>query len=236
MSKEVTETKDTSVAEVSFADFGDTEFQQTDVVIPKVLLMQGLSKLVTEGKAKFGDFADSLSGTVLGSIDEPIDFIPFYMKKTWIVSRKDGDRWQFDHIEECTPMNENKKWEETIDGQLYKNEKSMNFFVLLADNPTMPYVLQFKSTSLKTGRELATQMYVINRAAGQTPASKIMSLSGSRVTKDGNTFAVFKTGVSKDAEQSQVMSCLEWLKIVKSGEARVDESDSAPQAETKPQF
>lgn len=233
---EVVESGSKEVAPVSFADFGDTEFGKDDVVIPKILLMQGLSKLVTEGKAKFGDFADSLSGAVLGSIDEPLDFIPFYMSKTWIVSRKEGDRWQFDHIEDCTPLNENKKWEEVVDGVQYKNEKSMNFYVLLADNPTMPYLLQFKSTSLKTGKELATQMYVINKAAGLTPASKVMSLSGSRVTKDGNTFAVYKTGVSRDAENGEVSGCLEWLGTIKSGAAKVDDSDLSASAAPKPQF
>lgn len=236
MGKEVTKKASTEVAPVDLDAFGGGNMSSEDVVIPKVLTMQGLSKLVTEGKAKFGDFVDSLNSEVLGDIEKGLEFIPFHLEKTWVVSRKEGNRYMFDHTEPVTAANENKKWEEVIDGKEYKNEKAFNFYCIMPHDPSIPYLLQFKSTSLKAGRELATQMYIKNRAAGKVPPAKVMVLSGSRISNDKGTFAVLKTGIERDSSQEEIMNCLEWFKTISAGGAKVHDEGAAQAQDTKPQF
>lgn len=235
MSKEVTTTQGSEVLDQSamLGAFGDVSLSATDVVIPKILAMQGMSKLALEGKASVGQFVDSISNEVVGSIDEPLEFIPFHLTKTWIVSKWNGQKYKFSHIEDVTPQNENRQWEEEIDGEKIKNEKSFNFYCLRPEDMSLPCVISFKGTSQRTGRELATQMYVKNRAVGKVPPAMVMTLSGSRETKEGNTFIVLKTATSRSSTTEEIMACLDWFKAV--GGYKVDDSDLAPEQAAAPQ-
>jgi hypothetical protein len=55
----------------------------SDIIIPKVLLMQAISQLVEQDKAKQGDFVHSLDEVVVGAKeDKPVEFIVLGMFKT----------------------------------------------------------------------------------------------------------------------------------------------------------
>ena len=236
MEQEMTTTETNTPAAYDLDAFGSGPLATDDIVIPKVLIMQGLSKQVADGKAKLGDLVDSLSGEVIGNIeDAPLEFVPFHLEKVWIVSEKKGNRYFFSHIEPVTAINENKKWEEVVDGKEMKNEKSFNFYAILPSDPSIPYVIQFKSTSLKAGKELATQMFVKNRAAGKVPPAKVMALAGTKVSNDKGTFAVTKTNIVRDSEAGEIGTCLEWYTTIKGGAAKVHD-DSAPASSEQPQF
>jgi hypothetical protein len=238
MEKEIIDRSEGEVGEaIDLDSFGASPLSSQDIIMPKILVMQGLSKLVTDGKAKLGDFVDSMTSEVIGHIeDKPIEFIPFHLDKLWIVSKKDGNRYFFDHVEPVTAANENKSWEETKDGAEWKNEKSFNFYSLLTSDPSIPYVIQFKSTSLKTGRNLAAQMYVKNRADNLVPCAKSMFLAGSKVSNDKGTFAVLATDVSRATSQGEIAECLKWYKQIIGGAATAHAEDAAAAEETKPQF
>jgi len=226
---DLTEQAGTEVANVGLDAFGKSPISQQDVTVPSVMCMQGLSKLVIDGKARFGDFVDSLSSEVIGNIeDSPLEFIPFHLEKMWIISQKDDNgKFQFERMEAVSIENENKKWTEVIDGKEYKNEKSFNFYSILPADPSIPYLIKFKSTSLKAGRELATQMYVKNRAAGKVPPAKVMSLKGDKATNDHGTFVVLKTSTHRNSTQEEITNCLDWYKMIVSGECKVDEGAEA---------
>lgn len=235
---EVVKKESAEVANISMDDFGGAAISGQDIIIPKVLCMQGQSQLVGDGKAKVGDLVDSLSSQVIGGTDKPVRFIPFFMTKTFVVSEFNGKRYIFHHIEDCTPKNENQDWEQVINGKKYKFEKSFNFYVLLEEDMSLPYVISFKSTSSKAGRELMTQMYVKNRAAGKVPPAKIMSLNVSKESKDDSSYAVLKTAVAGDSTPEQIRACLDWFKTIHAGgvkEHNEMENDS-PSPEEKPQF
>ena len=78
--KAVATKSETAVSNVAhdLSAWGETEVTSKDIVIPKILCMQGLSDLVSDGKAKMGDFVDSLEGNILGDIDNPVAFVPFH--------------------------------------------------------------------------------------------------------------------------------------------------------------
>lgn len=238
MSKEVAKKETTEAVSYDMNAFGDGGVSSNDVVIPKILAMQGLSKLVTEGVAKFGDLVDSLSGEVLGSIDKPVEIIPFHLHKTWIVSKWNGKKFEFDHMEDVTPANENKRWEEEVGGVKYKNEKCFNFYCLRPDDMSLPYIVGFKSTSLKTGKQLATQMYVKNRSAGKVPPAKVIKLGGIKRSNDDGTFVVLDASVSRDSSMDEIQECLNWYKTVQSGATKTDNSDvqGTAAAATNPEF
>lgn len=225
------------LATVSMDDFGGASISGQDIIIPKILCMQGQSKLVGDGDAKVGDLVDSLSSTVIGGVDKPIKFIPFYMTKTFVVSEYNGSRYVFHHIEDCNPQNENQAWEQVIDGKKMKFEKSFNFYVLLEEDTSLPYVISFKSTSSKAGRELMTQMYVKNRAAGKAPPAKVMALNVTKESKDGSSYAVLKTSVAGDTPMEIMLAARDWFKTINAGGVKEhDENQDLSGSESQPQF
>jgi hypothetical protein len=56
-----------------------------DIVIPKILLMQGLSELVKDRKAQFGDIVRSSNGEKLADMKSRLDFIPLSLPESTFV-------------------------------------------------------------------------------------------------------------------------------------------------------
>lgn len=234
MTQEV-QVKESSEVGFNIDDFGSGDITSQDIVIPKVLTMQGLSKLVTDGVAKFGDFIDSISSEVIGNYEKkPVEFIPFHMEKQWIVSKKVGDKFNYVKTEPCTPVNENRQWEEIIDGVVYKNERQLSFYCILPSDPSIPYIIQFKGTSAKAGKELATQMYIKNRAVGKVPPAKVMVLKGEKTQNDKGIFVKMKTAVVRDSTPNEIKTCLEWFQVIKKGNVKVDDSDTESEMHNSP--
>lgn len=237
MSKELAKSQSKELATPALADWGTPAVSSRDIVIPKILCMQGLSVLVSEEKAKMGDFVDSMTSEIIGNYkDKAVKFIPFHLEKIWIIStKKSGESdFSFASIEAVTPENEGMRYQEVVDGIEYKREYTMNFYVLRPEDTSLPYILSFKGMSGKAGKILATQMYVRNSAAGLVPPAKIMELSG---TKDKNDKGIFITLNSKAVDESsaeQIDCAFKWYKTVTSGQTKTHEEATAkPQANQK---
>ena len=226
-----TEKNEVVNVEADLNEWGDSGISSKDIIIPKILCMQGLSDLVADGHAKMGDFVDSLSNEVIGSIDSPVVFIPFYMTKVWIVSRlKNGEsNYEFEKYVDANISGE-LPFEEMDGEDSIKNEYALQFYVLLAHDMTMPYVITFKSTSLRAGKVLSTQMYVRNRAAGLAPAAYKMLLGGKKEKNDKGTFVVMEVKASGKASQEEIANCLTWFKTVKQGNTKVASEPSESDA------
>lgn len=212
-----------AVSATTMEDWGQSEISSKDIIIPKILAMQGLSDFVSEGKAKLGDLVDSISGEVLGSIEKPVEFVPFHMEKVWIISRKKkGEtKFEFEKYEAVTAENLGYPFEAKDGEDDVKYEYTLQFYCLLPTDTSMPYVISFKSTSLRSGKVLSTQMYVRNRAAGLTPPSYTMLLGGKKEKNDKGTFIVMDTKVKGRTSPELETECLNWFKVIKSGGAKV---------------
>jgi hypothetical protein len=224
-------------AAMDMSAWGDGDVSAKDIIIPKILCMQGLSDLVADGKAKMGDFVDNLTNEVIGSIDNPVDFVPFHMEKIYIISKKgQGDnRFEFDRIE--AEAGQQYPFEEEIGGVTYKYEYTLQFYVLRPEDTSIPYVISFKSTSLKAGKTLATQMYVRNRAAGLVPPAYTMQLTGIKEKGQQGTYIKLVAKQGAKTKPELINECLTWLNAVKSGQAKAaSETPSAPVQEQEMPF
>jgi len=232
--QEVTKTESTAVAaQMDMGAWGNSQVSSKDIVIPKILCMQGLSELVSDEKAKMGDLVDSMSSEVIGNCDKkPVEFIPFHLEKIWIVSKSNGSGYEFDHIENVTPENEGRAYEETVDGVNYKNEYCMNFYVLRPEDKSLPYIVSFKGMSRKAGKMLATQMFVRNAAAGKIPPAFVMELSGNKEKNDKGTFYTLQTKVVRESTDEEVASAFNWYKTVNAGGTKSHE-EAAPKEENR---
>lgn len=212
------------------AAWGSQELSSRDLVIPKILAMQGLSKLVVAGEAKFGELRESLSNKVLGSDKQPLEFIPFHRTVEFVVMQKDGDIFKFNRVEPITPENDATPFEvETEDGEVERWYRTQNFYVLrpdeVASGTAYPYVISFRSTSARAGAKLTTTMYVKNLKANLTPASTVMELVAEKKTNDKGTFIVLDVREKRRASDAEVKEAFSWNQIAQSGRAKVDHSD-----------
>jgi hypothetical protein len=238
MSKEVTVKQSNQVStEVSLNEWGiPQQVSMQDVVIPKILPMQGLSQLVTDRKAQMGEFRDSLSGELLGSIDKPMEVIPFFCSMAWDLYEDDGKgqfKWRATVPLVSNPTsseyNDNWEWSAEENGVRVKRVRRMNFYVLVPSQikagGEMPYVLSFKSTSMREGKKLYTQCYVRNIAGGLPPAAFVINLGGGVVKNDKGSFVVPTVQTGRKSSTEELTACLKWLKLVNKGGVKIDESD-----------
>jgi hypothetical protein len=217
-------------------EWGSPQMSAQDIVLPKILPMQGSSVMVANRKAMIGEFRDSLSGVKLGTIDEPLEVIPFYMEKTWDIleQQQDGQfKWARSVAVVENPSsegyNDNWKWEDEANGKKIKNVRRFNFYCLLPkeveDGSALPYVLSFKSTSIKEGKKLYTQMYVKNVKAGMPPAAYSVQIGGKMTTNDKGTFVVINYSPGRKTTDKELAECLQWIRTIRAGKTQVDSSD-----------
>lgn len=254
MSKKATTIKETETTAVATApagavpaifnpsDWGVPTVSARDIVIPKILAMQGLSKKVTDGEAVLGEFRDSLNNAKLGDTKNPIEFIPFYMEKVWIVfedRRAAGAQlpnFKFIKTVAIDSSNENWPYEEVLNGVLIRRDRTMNFYCLLPaqvkDGTGIPHVLSFRRTSLRAGQKLATTMFMKNIKAGKTPASMVMEISGTKTSNDKGTFIVLDVKEKRASTEAEVAEAFNWVKAIRTGTTKVDDSDLQAEATT----
>jgi len=111
----------------------------------------------------------------------------------------------------------------------------MNFYVLLPNEikegkelgGTIPYVLSFRRTSLKAGKQLTTQMYIKNKAAQMPPPGVVMKLTGRPDENDDGAYCVMEVRSLRQSTNAQMVACLEWFNLINESGVKIDNSDLA---------
>lgn len=225
------------------SDWGVKEVSANDLIVPQILVMQGLSVLVVDEKAAIGEFRDSLTGSLLGHYTTaPIEVIPFYCTEVFSISKQlpdGGFKYLRTDAIIKSPMkagyNDNAPWsdKEMINGALteIKRTRRYNFFVLLPSEieamgeAAMPYFISFKSTSVKEGKKLFNMMYVRNIASGLAPAAFHFKIAGKKEKNEKGTFIVPTVEQSAKTSSIELSMALKWYKMVSGGAAAVKMHD-----------
>ncbi len=236
-SKEVATKQDQSVS-TEVASWGSDVNVGTDLLIPKLLLMQGMSEAVNDGKANVGEWRDSVNLTKFGSLSEPCEVVPFHVTKHWDIEVEQDDgkfKWERTDAIVESPMapgyNDNLPWSDKEDGKNIKRIRRLNFFVLMpseiAAGTSIPYVLSFKSTALKEGQKMLNQMYVRNLRAKLTPASYKFKLSVGKAENERGKWFTAVVELGERSSDVEIAEALSWYKTVsaKGAAIKVDESD-----------
>lgn len=182
----------------------------SDIVMSKVMMMQGLSQLVMDGKAKFGDFVDSVTEEIIGSIDKPITFVPIHYTKVWIVRKKVGTEYEYSHTEPVTFANKF-EYEYFDNGIEYKRSPVHKVFAFINGNTSMPSIIDFKGMSGRTGKQLATQAWTIGAQQEELPFYNNYELSGIKDKNEKGTFVVLKVSKSNPTDPKTRLAAYKWL-------------------------
>jgi hypothetical protein len=217
----------------------DSQADTTEILIPKVILMQATSTLVAEGDCAAGDLVRSTDKAILGNAKNPVGIVPISYTRTWVESKYDGNMYKWNHEHPFTAANADLEWKYVDDeGVQWERKKAYNFFVVLADNPDstqLPIIkLQFKSGSIKVGKQLAdffARLPVINqtrKARGQSalfPASFIWDLSSVVVKGDAAAYQTFALKQGEETSPELLDVAVNWYMTLNSAKTVVKTDD-----------
>jgi len=226
MSKEVTKQDSKEVSPYSATMMGEwggtNEFDKSDIIIPKIMLMQGASALVSDGVARPGQYLHSISKEVLGDNSNPLIFTPIHMTKSWRITKKVGNDFKFSHYENVTKENLNAPKEFKIGNLIAQRQLCYNFYVLV-DGFAVPFILQMKGISHGAGKVLSNEMYIVNPAKRLPPAGRSFKLLVDDIDFESKKYKGYKVEVHKENDIAYVMSdCLDWYKLINSGALKED--------------
>lgn len=220
-----------------------------DIVVPKLLLAQGLSVSVSEGKAKMGDITNSLTGVVIGGPNQDVPFIPITIKKYWKRFENVNGKNQYRGVEPFTQANAGRPLKEELPSQLNPAVKTQWEFNLTIDvfgftvddaqDPiALPTAISFTRTSYKAGQQVNTLLASVE-AAKMPYYTYLMSVSCSKKQNDKGIFYTFDVKPKMDGAKmaktpTEYYAKIEqWSKILNDNSRNVviDDSDENASAE-----
>lgn len=218
---------------ISLEEFGMTEVCASDIKIPLALLMQKMSVLVDEEKAKAGEIRGSLEGNLLGGVDKPFYFVPLQIQNVWV--EKIPATKKFVGVYPRTRLNEKQDLTYINDqGEEVVRTKQIDVFCMsleeLNSGEALPYKLSFKVTSYDAGKTmitLATKLMMF----GKPLYNYVFKVSTIKKENDKGSFYVFDLSQDKTPEGKSVYSvpsthqlCQYWASQVGSGKVVADDS------------
>ncbi len=215
-------TKEVALTAENETLWGSEGITAKEATIPKILLMQGLSKLVMEGDAKVGTYVDSLTketlgGQVTAKENKPVEFIPLFSWRAWKVSRLVGEKFQYIKREPITMQNENDPIEYMENGEKFRRDKVLSFYVLRPEDvkagTSFPYVISFQRKAMSAGKNLASFIMKLNKIK-RTSASKVFALSVKKEENDKGTFFVPEISIVRDSSDVEYKEAFETYKMI----------------------
>lgn len=202
---------------------------KSDIMIPRLLVMQGLSEFVADEKAQMGDIVNSVSVEVLGGKSKGVRFIPLSHFKTVAYYRveKEGEAPVYDRTEAWSAQKHtNLEWEQVIDGKKYIVNQCLNFYVMLEkdmDDPSaFPYLLTFRRTSYKNGKKLINHFMQMDMM-GVEPWFGVLELTSQKQSNDSGTFYVFDVRPVGQSKAEWVDKLRGWGETLSKGTHLIDE-------------
>lgn len=225
----------TEIMEMGSGAWGSEGLESSDILVSKILLMQGQSKFVQRGDAAIGQLVDSVTGEVLGGVTNsktkeitPIELIAFSSFKTLITSKKVGDKFEFMKVEPMGPDNVNLAPEEVVDGLTIRRDRCLNFYVLRPEDikagNAFPYLLSVRRTSYKAGRQITTMGQKL-KAFKQPLAAKCIQLGVEFKENDQGAFWAFTASPGRVSTQEELKEAHRWYTAFKTQSVRHDDSD-----------
>jgi len=221
----------------------DQDVSGNDVLLAAILLCQPTSDLVLEEKARIGNLVGSLEGNILGDVDNPVEIIPFKFFKTWtefklVDDGKGGKKQEFHNIVPVTLANAELPREEMVADLHIHRFETINYYCALATEVAkgdfMPYVVSFRSTSYRAGKQLET---IRGKLKGYNIplCFRTFKLGAKKTENDKGKFCIFTIEESRKTTEEELAAIKPWFDTVEKAQVRVDTSHmEKPEGEAKP--
>lgn len=246
MTNEVMKAETTAVSTSVAAPANTFNLRAEDLLIPKVLLMQAISKAVKDRKAHAGDFYHSLDEVV---IDKPIEFLAIGMFRQIVTYENKlkvkSEPWSFELEQQLLKEGFFQKDPVIKAGVTVTKSVSQNYYIILTkdieDMTPFPMVVTFVKTSFKAGKQLATHIYRLEEF-GAKPWAKTFKLGVAEEKGDNGEYFVFNVLPGQKATEQQIAVAEKWANRLKSAVATVHDAEdeagdalstAAPEADKK---
>lgn len=223
--KEIVEKKKTELAVMDYSQFSgegvSADIDETDLILPQMLLMQGLSTLVANGDAKNGEIRDSLTGELLGDKNGPPKILIFGVKKSWEISviypGQKKAKWR-----ESIPLTvANATWgkeEKLPNGETVVRHMQYNFTCLYTGRDFIqketPYIVSLRGYSVRPAQKLCS--YFMQLEQKNRPSfSRCIELVPTEKENDLGKFYIYDWRPGREATMEEMQACHGWRKRLK---------------------
>jgi len=200
----------------------------SDLMISKVLTMQGLSALVQEDKAKIGEIRDSVSGKLLADKEEKLEAILFKPFRTWIIFDVIEGKETFREVVPFTGDNAGWAREDQIDGVPIVRYNTLNYYCLLPSEikggDYRPRVISLRSTGYKIGRKIETTRAFLSKANLSLPYHTF-HLYTIQQQNDKGKWYILDVAENRKTTEDELKAVLEWVSLIKSSTVVHDDTD-----------
>lgn len=200
-----------------------------DVLIPRLLLAQGMSPIVQQGNAVVGSIFNSNTGQTLAKKKEKLVFVPIMYFREWHVCEVDdrGDEKLIGR-DKITPANEHLPKEDVFqkNGKAVpiRRHKAHNFFVLLPKfMDELPFLVTFKKSNQMAGKRLVTHLKT-SALKGQPAAGLTWNLYADDHTYNGRTYPVFNVEPGETTPKEILDVAFKWYNQLSKSQAMVAEA------------
>ena len=207
MTKNVPKCNKNEVASIDYSE--DFAVDTADLIIPKIMLMQKVSKKVEEEEAKVGEFRENVGNKLLGDKKTNLHLAPVRpIKKIYCESVKDKQGNIISYAE--VPAEPGKKLsplEQTEEGTLERQEAYELFCLPLAelddyikaDAKPFPFVITFKGASFYAGRQIFQAQFMYKNMR-KPPFALMFEISSTQATSKMGGHTYYKMEVKKTEE------------------------------------
>lgn len=220
----------------------------SDMLMPRLLLMQGSSQLVKQAKTKSaGDIVDSVSGeTILSSKDaaegKKIEMIPLTAYKTWIIDRFDTvtQKWKYHAQVPMLPNEEKLPWEyeeyneQTRMQDKYRRKYRINVYALIKSQigteDCLPYLVSFQVFALDEGKKITTHMLKAFRNKKNPYCKSFFLTSGTTTSKKGDSFEIFRVELGTEVKPDAQKVAHSWMEEIQAGRVVADADEEEKKA------
>ncbi len=232
---------------------GEEEILSGSLLIPYVLLMQGLSKLVAERKAQLGDLIHGGRKEKLGDPETPVEIIPLTFTNTWALSEEVGGKFEFRKQEPLNASNQDLPWDFMQYGANWKRTKSFNLFALVKKDVAieqeeakkvaaggtpdpakglLPVIISFRSKSYKAGKALNTH-FAMAKKMGVPAFVSVLKLTANPDKNAKGNFFIFGVEQAGETPKDMLETCAYWRTQIATRPVVV-ESDEESDADEAP--
>jgi len=203
-----------------------------DITLPKMLLMQGLSKLVSSGEARMGEIRDSLTRDLLGGQCgkemKPVSFIPVHLTMLWTVFEKRAGKDVWVGTEPMTAHNHDLPINEVKNGIEIRRDRTMNVIALRPEDikagEAFPYVISFRRYSFPAGKDLAA--YGTKLKMTKKPLAYFtFQLESEKQENEKGVFFKYILKKERVSTPEEISEAKNWFDIVSKVKVKVDDSD-----------
>jgi len=213
---------------------GNEEADASDIIVPRILLMQGTSKWVPE-TFNMGEIIDSVEEKVLAKKGATLKILPFIMKKTWeVFTQEQPPAWL--RSEKWNAANDQLDWkfeEEDPDRGTIDCFRQRNYgfycFVLEEDGSidefAIPSLINFRSASgFKEGKKIAS-WFARMKSMNKPGFTVTWNITTETVKESDKSYQKFIVKRGETATEEQQKAVMKWLDLFATQAQKIKDHD-----------